>query len=78
MTLPCGGSGNRARFIDLFDGVFVLEIDPDTLLRRLSARPEDEWGGRTDERELVLHLHETGRGPARPVIGYSPGKTCSA
>jgi len=40
----CGGSRNFDRFIDLFDGVFVLEVDLDTLNRRLAARPEDEWG----------------------------------
>ncbi len=40
----CGGSRNWDRFIDLFDEVFVLEIDLDTLNRRLAARPDDEWG----------------------------------
>ena len=40
----CGGSRNWDRFIDLFDRVFVLEVDLDTLNRRLAARPEDEWG----------------------------------
>jgi hypothetical protein len=39
----CGGSRNFDRFIDLFDGVFVLEVDLDTLC--LSVRPEGEWGG---------------------------------
>ena len=38
----CGGSRNFDRFIDLFDGVFVLEVDLDTLNRRLAARPDDE------------------------------------
>jgi len=40
----CGGSRNWDHFIDLFDGVFVLEIDLATLNQRLAARPEDEWG----------------------------------
>ena len=40
----CGGSRNFDRFIDLFDGVFVLEVDLDTLNRRLAARPDGEWG----------------------------------
>ena len=56
----CGGSRNFDRFIDLFDGVFVLDVDPDTLNRRLAARPEDEWGGRDSERELIVRLHVTG------------------
>ena len=53
----CGGSRNFPRFIDLFDGVFVLDIDPDTLNRRLAGRPTDEFGGRPNERELIMRLH---------------------
>ncbi len=55
----CGGSRNFDRFIDLFDGVFVLEVDLDTLNRRLAARPGDEWGGRASEREFIARLHAT-------------------
>ena len=55
----CGGSRNFPRFIDLFDGVFVLDIDRDTLDRRLAGRPEDEFGGRPAEREMIVRLHAT-------------------
>ncbi|MDX6302835.1 MAG: hypothetical protein QOF53_4049 [Nocardioidaceae bacterium] len=55
----CGGSRNFSTFIDLFDGVFVLEVDRDTLINRLAERPEDEWGGRPEEREVALRLHRT-------------------
>jgi hypothetical protein len=55
----CGGSRNFDRFIDLFDGVFVLEVDLDTLNRRLALRPAGEWGGRSSEREFVARLHAT-------------------
>ncbi len=55
----CGGSRNFERFIDLFDGVFVLEIDLGTLNRRLVTRPEDEWGGQASEREFIARLHAT-------------------
>ena len=55
----CGGARNFPRFIDLFDGVFILDIDRDTLIRRLAGRPEDEFGGRPAERDLILHLHAT-------------------
>ncbi len=55
----CGGSRNFDRFIDLFDGVFVLEVDLDTLNRRLAVRPEGEWGGRASEREIIARLHAT-------------------
>jgi hypothetical protein len=69
MTLFCGGSRNFLRFIDLFDGVFVLEIDIDTLNRRLASRPEDEWGGRSIERDLIARLHATKEDvPKRCVI----------
>jgi len=52
----CGGSRNFERFIDLFDGVFVLEVDLDTLNRRLALRPEDEWGGQASEGEFHARL----------------------
>lgn len=55
----CGGSRNFHRFIALFDGVFVLDVDLDTLNRRLAGRPEDEFGGRPNERALILRLHAT-------------------
>lgn len=58
-TFFCGGSRNFARFVDLFDEVFVLEVDLDTLLRRLGERGDDEWGGRPSERDLVVRLHAT-------------------
>ncbi|HYI58976.1 MAG TPA: AAA family ATPase [Microlunatus sp.] len=59
ITFFCGGSRNFPAFIDLFDGVFVLDVDPDTLRRRLERRPSDEWGGREEERQVVLQLHQT-------------------
>jgi dephospho-CoA kinase len=59
ITFFCGGARNFPQFIDLFDGVFVLEVDVDTLNRRLAARSDDEWGSRPAERALVLRLHAT-------------------
>ena len=59
----CGGSRNSSKFIDLFDGVFVLEVDDlDTLYRRLDervARDPTDWGGKPEEKELVARLHRT-------------------
>src|SRR6478672_6946921 len=57
VTFFCGGSRNHARFVDLLDGVLVLELDRATLLERLAARPADEFGASPEERELVLRLH---------------------
>lgn len=59
VTFFCGGSRNFSKFIDLFDGVFVLDVDLDTLNRRLDERPEDEWGGKPSERKLIARLHQT-------------------
>lgn len=58
-TFFCGHSRNAAQFIDLFDAVFVLELDSDTLGRRLRGRPVDEFGGRAPERELTMRMHRT-------------------
>jgi hypothetical protein len=55
----CGGSRNFSKFRGLFDGVFVLEIDLDTLNRRLDQRPEDEFGAQQPERDPILRLHRT-------------------
>jgi thymidylate kinase len=55
----CGGSRNSHRFIDLFDQVFVLDLDLDTLNRRLAVRPQDEFGGNPSERALIVRLHAT-------------------
>lgn len=59
-TFFCGGSRNVDRFVDLFDEVFVLDVDVATLVTRLHGRPDDEYGARPEERELVLRVHATG------------------
>lgn len=59
VTFFCGGSRNFSRFIELFDEVFVLEVDLDTLHRRLDQRPGDEWGSKPPERDLIVRLHRT-------------------
>jgi len=62
VTFFCGGSRNFAKFIDLFDGVFVLEVDPGTMNRRIDRRvaldPTD-FGGRPEERDLIERLYAT-------------------
>ena len=59
VTFFCGGSRNFLRFIDLFDEVFVLDVDLDTLHQRLDERPRDEWGSKPSERDLIVRLHRT-------------------
>jgi hypothetical protein len=60
ITFFCGGSRNFAKFVDLFDAVFVLEVDLATLNSRLDKRPDDEFGAQQSERELIVRLHRTG------------------
>jgi broad-specificity NMP kinase len=58
VTFFCGGSRNFKQFIDLFDEVFILDVDAATLNERLDSRPDD-WGKSQSERELILRLHAT-------------------
>ncbi len=68
-TFFCGGSRNGDHFIDVWDGAFVLEIDLDTLNRRLAARPENEWGGTASEGESFARLQlETKEGLPKNAI----------
>jgi thymidylate kinase len=68
-TFFCGGSRNSDRFIGLFDDVFVLEIDLETLNRRLAARPADEWGGTASEGEAFARFqHATKEGLPKNAI----------
>jgi adenylate kinase family enzyme len=62
VTFFCGGSRNFSKFIDLLDGVFVLDVDLDTMNRRIDERvaldPTD-FGGKPEERELAVRLYQT-------------------
>jgi hypothetical protein len=60
MTFFCGGSRNFSKAIDLFDAVFVLDVDLVTLLRRLKQRPEHEFG-ESSQSETLWHCR-IGRG----------------
>lgn len=55
----CGGLRNHRALIGLFDAVFVLDIDTETLNARLAARPQDEFGGQVSERRLIERLRAT-------------------
>jgi broad-specificity NMP kinase len=45
VTFFCGGSRNFDKFIDLFDKVFVLDVDTETLNKRLDSHTVDDWVG---------------------------------
>jgi len=59
VTFFCGGSRNYPKFVDLLDGVFVLEVDEETMNRRIDARvaldPTD-FGAKPQERALISRL----------------------
>lgn len=62
VTFFCGGSRNFSQFIELLDGVFILEVDLDTCLRRIDervARDPTDWGAKPEEREIIARLHQT-------------------
>jgi thymidylate kinase len=69
-TFFCGGSRNADPFSDVWDGVFVLAIDLETLNRRLAARPADAWGGTAREGEAFARFqHATQEGlPTNAII----------
>lgn len=58
-TFFCGDARNLDQLIDLFDKVFVLEVDLDTLKTRVAGRGDDEFGGKPDEWGLIAKLHST-------------------
>lgn len=58
-TFFCGGSRNSDKFIHLFDKIFVLEINLETLNNRLAARPQDEWGGTASEGEAFARFQQS-------------------
>jgi hypothetical protein len=59
---------NFKHFIDLFDEIFILEVDAETLNERLDSRPDDDWG-KCNERELILRLHATKEGvPSNGIV----------
>jgi broad-specificity NMP kinase len=62
ITFFCGGSRNSHRFIDLFDAVFVLTLDAETLSGRVAHRGDDEFGGKPAELALILRVLSSGEG----------------
>jgi hypothetical protein len=49
----CGGADNQLELADRFTQVFLLEIDEPTMLARLDARQDNEWGRAGDSREYI-------------------------
>lgn len=69
VTFFCGGTRNADKFIARFDGVFVLEVDIETLRRRVAGRGDDEFGGKPEQWALIAKVHASREGlPADGVV----------
>jgi thymidylate kinase len=55
----CGVAGGEKEVWDLFDGVFALIIDAETLKKRISNRTDNHFGKSEDELNLILSGHAT-------------------
>ncbi|GAB2578124.1 nucleoside kinase [Kribbella endophytica] len=64
----CGGSRNHSQFLDLFDQIFVLDVDLETLKHRLALREADDWGGNDAQKAFILSLHPTRAGVPHGTI----------
>jgi adenylate kinase family enzyme len=49
----CGGADNQREMADRFTHVFLLEIDEPTMLARLDARQNNDWGRIGDTRDFL-------------------------
>jgi adenylate kinase family enzyme len=49
----CGGADNELELADRFTHVFLLEIDEPTMLARIDARQNNDWGRIGDTREYL-------------------------
>ncbi len=62
ITFFCGSSRNFSKFVGHLDGVFILDVDRETMMKRIYERvavdPTD-FGATQEERDLILRLHET-------------------
>jgi thymidylate kinase len=45
-----------------------LDVDTETLNKRLDSRTVDDWGGNKKEKELILRLHATKDIPEAMII----------
>ena len=51
----CGGADNQQEVAGRFAQVFLLEIDEPTMLARIAARQDNDWGHIGDTREYLRH-----------------------
>src|SRR5579875_873814 len=52
----CGGAANELELADRFTQIFLLEIDEPTMLARIDARADNDWGRVGDTREHLCRF----------------------
>ena len=61
-TFFCGGSRNHSKFIPWMDGVFILELDKNTMMKRIEQRVKvdpTDFGAKPEEIELIKKLYDS-------------------
>jgi hypothetical protein len=46
----------------------VLDVDTETLERRLADREADDWGGNDEQKEFIVRLHATREGVPQGTV----------
>ncbi len=63
----CGVASNEDEYIDVFDGVFALMVDKDTMVHRVMTRTVGDFGKNPHEMESLLEWQETTEGYYRKI-----------
>ena len=63
----CGDIGYKSDFSDLFDGVFALQVDDETLEHRLATRTENDWGKQPHELLLSINANRSSYNAYRDI-----------
>ncbi|MFO0920836.1 MAG: AAA family ATPase [Candidatus Saccharimonadales bacterium] len=55
----CGVASNENEYIDVFDKVFALDVDIETLMHRITTRTTGDFGKSPHEMETLLNWHKS-------------------
>src|SRR6185369_7578866 len=64
VTFFCGSSRNFKQFIDLFDEIFSLDVDAETLNEQLDSRPDDWARARASGNSSYVYTPQKKTSPA--------------
>lgn len=59
LVFLCGSTSNADEMLDLFEKVFYLSVDEDTLKKRLLVRTDNDFGKAPDELQNILGWHKS-------------------